>query len=92
MERLAEIIDFARPRRDNPRLKVGGVYFARFEPANEMDHELGQYLTGIVFLSTVPRDVSTSKVLSHGKTVLDYAPRARRSPAHSVTYHGGTRR
>ena len=48
----------------------------------EVDREVRDFFGEIVFHSVIPRDVAVSEAPSHGKSVIDYAPRARGSRAY----------
>lgn len=89
MEGLSQIIDLARQTkaRDNNRLEIGGIVLTMYDPAldlaNEVAGEVREYFEDAVFDSMIPRDVQISESPSHGRSVLDYAPRARGSRAYS---------
>lgn len=89
MEGLSQIIELARQARarDNPRLEIGGIVLTMFDPdlelANEVAGEVREYFEGAVFDAIIPRDVAISEAPSHGKSVMDYAPRARGARAYT---------
>ncbi len=89
MEGLSQIIELARhtKARDNNRLEIGGIVLTMFDPAlelaNEVANEVREYFDGAVFETMVPRDVAISESPSHGRSVLDYAPRARGARAYA---------
>ena len=53
------------------------------ELANEVASEVRGYFEETVFETMIPRDVSVSEAPSHGKSVLDYNPRARGARAYA---------
>ena len=89
MEGLSQIIDLARQTksRENTRLEIGGIVLTMFDPelelANEVASEVRGYFEETVFETMIPRDVSVSEAPSHGKSVLDYNPRARGARAYA---------
>jgi chromosome partitioning protein len=89
MEGLSQIIELARQTkaRDNHRLEIGGIVLTMFDPvlelANEVAGEVRGYFDGTVFDAMIPRDVQVSEAPSHGKSVLDYAPRSRGARAYA---------
>jgi len=42
-----------------------------------------EFFGEIVYQTVIPRDVTVSEAPSHGKTVLDYAPRSRGARAYA---------
>ncbi len=88
MEGLSQIVELARQcrSRENPRLEIGGIVLTMFDPelelANEVAGEVREYFAETVFESIIPRDVAISEAPSHGRSVMDYAPRARGSRAY----------
>jgi chromosome partitioning protein len=52
------------------------------ELTREVDAEVREFFGEIVFDTVIPRDVAVSEAPSHGKSVLDYAPRARGARAY----------
>jgi len=89
MEGLSQIIELARQTKakDNHRLEIGGIVLTMYDPAldlaNEVVDEVKQYFDETVFDSLIPRDVSISEAPSHGRSVLDHAPRARGARAYT---------
>ena len=47
-----------------------------------MEEEVRDFFGEIVFDTVVPRDVAVSEAPSHGKPVIDYAPRSRGARAY----------
>jgi chromosome partitioning protein len=47
-----------------------------------VDDQVREFFGEIVFSTTIPRDVQVSEAPSHGKSVLDYAPRSRGARAY----------
>ncbi len=89
MEGLSQIIDLARQAKakDNPGLELEGIVLTMYDPAldlaNEVAGEVREYFAETVFDTMIPRDVAISESPSHGKSVLDYAPRARGARAYA---------
>jgi len=89
MEGLSQIIDLARQTkaRDNNRLEIGGIVMTMYDPglelANEVADEVRGYFAETVFQTMIPRDVRISESPSHGRSVLDYSPRARGARAYA---------
>ena len=82
MEGLAQILaDVEKSKRMNSRLSVEGVLLTMFEPesafAHEVANEVRTHLGEVVYDSIVPRDVALAEAPSHGKAILQYAPRSR---------------
>jgi chromosome partitioning protein len=83
MEGLSQIIELARQTKakDNHRLEIGGIVLTMYDPALELANEVATEVRGFfdstVFQTPIPRDVRISEAPSHGKSVLDYSPRAR---------------
>jgi chromosome partitioning protein len=88
MEGLTQMIDVIRQVIDRPnsRLKFGGIlltmYDATLELTAEVDREVREFFGEIVFESVIPRDVAVSEAPSHGRSVVDYAPRSRGARAY----------
>jgi len=83
MEGLAQMIDMIREvieRRDH-KLEFGGIVLTMYdhtlELTREVEAEVREFFGEIVFATVVPRDVAVSESPSHGKSVIDYAPRSR---------------
>ncbi len=88
MEGLAQMIEVIRQvmHRPNTRLEFGGILLTMYDPALELTHEVDaevrDFFGEIVFDTVVPRDVAVSEAPSHGKSVIDYAPRSRGTRAY----------
>jgi chromosome partitioning protein len=88
MEGLVQMIEVIRGvmQRGPNRLQFGGIvltmYDHRLELTQEVDEEVRDFFGEIVFRTVVPRDVAVAEAPSHGKTVIDYAPRSRGSRAY----------
>jgi chromosome partitioning protein len=88
MEGLAQMIEVIRQVMDRPntQLEFGGIVLTMYDPALELTHEVEdevrEFFGEIVFDTVVPRDVAVSEAPSHGKSVIDYAPRARGARAY----------
>ena len=68
------------------RLEFGGIlltmYDAALELTREVDAEVRDFFGGIVFETVIPRDVAAAEAPSHGRCVMDYAPRSRAARAY----------
>ena len=88
MEGLAQMIEVIRDVMQNEpnKLKFGGIVLTMYdhtlELTREVDEEVRDFFGEIVFRTVVPRDVAVSEAPSHGKPVLDYAPRSRGARAY----------
>ena len=88
MEGLAQMIEVIRvvmQRKDN-QLQFGGIVLTMYdhslELTREVDREVREFFGEIVYETVIPRDVAVSEAPSHGKSVIDYAPRTQGSRAH----------
>lgn len=88
MEGLAQMIDVIRQviQRKTHSLQFGGILLTMYdhslELTGEVDQEVREFFGEIVYDTVIPRDVAVSEAPSHGKSVIDYAPRARGARAH----------
>ena len=88
MEGLAQMIEVIRQVIDKHehRLEFGGIVLTMYDHSLELTHEVDQevreFFGDIVFQTVIPRDVAVSESPSHGKSVIDYAPRARGARAY----------
>ncbi len=88
MEGLTQMIEVIRDvmHQQPNRLEFGGIvltmYDHRLELTQEVDAEVRDFFGEIVFRTVIPRDVAVSEAPSHGKSVLDYAPRSRGTRAY----------
>jgi chromosome partitioning protein len=68
------------------RLEFGGIlltmYDESLELTHEVDSEVREFFGDIVFDTVIPRDTCVSEAPSHGKSVIDYAPRSRGTRAY----------
>jgi chromosome partitioning protein len=68
------------------RLEFGGIlltmYEEQLELTHEVDAEVRDFFGGIVFQTVIPRDVAAAEAPSHGRCVMDYAPRSRAARAY----------
>ena len=68
------------------RLDFGGIlltmYDDNLELTHEVDREVRDFFGEIVYDVSIPRDVAVAEAPSHGKSVIDYAPRARGTRAY----------
>ncbi len=58
------------------------MYDHTLELTHEVDEEVRDFFGEIVFQTVIPRDVAVSEAPSHGKPVIDYAPRSRGARAY----------
>ena len=88
MEGLAQMIEIIRRiiQQKTHRLQFGGIVLTMYdhtlELAREVEREVREFFGEIVFRTVIPRDVAVSEAPSHGKSVIDYAPRARGTRAY----------
>jgi chromosome partitioning protein len=88
MEGLAQMIELIRRvmEQEAHRLRFGGIVLTMYdhtlELTHEVDREVREFFGEIVFDTVIPRDVAVSEAPSHGKSVIDYAPRARGARAY----------
>jgi chromosome partitioning protein len=88
MEGLSQMIEVIRDimKRGDRQLAFGGIlltmYDHQLELTQEVDDQVREFFGEIVFSTTIPRDVQVSEAPSHGKSVLDYAPRSRGARAY----------
>jgi len=88
MEGLTQMIQVIRGvMREHPeRLQFGGILLTMYDPelelTREVDDEVRDFFGEIVFDTVIPRDVAVSEAPSHGRSVIDYAPRARGTRAY----------
>jgi chromosome partitioning protein len=82
MEGLAQMLDLFRQVRDhyNLALRIEGILFTMYERglsyADEVAAEVRYHCGEHVYNSTIPRDTLLSEAPSHGKPIIDYAPRS----------------
>jgi chromosome partitioning protein len=88
MEGLTQMIEVIREamRDHDGRLQFGGIvltmYDQTLELTREVETEVRDFFGEVVFDTVVPRDVAVSEAPSHGRTVLDHAPRSRGARAY----------
>ncbi len=88
MEGLTQMIEVIRDVMQYPtsQLQFGGIVLTMYdhtlELTHEVDEEVRDFFGEIVFHTVIPRDVAVSEAPSHGRTVLDYAPRSRGTRAY----------
>lgn len=82
MEGLAQMLELIRQVRSryNPALTVEGILFTMYERgltyADEVAAEVRYHFPDQVYHGFIPRDSLLSEAPSHGKPIVDYAPRA----------------
>ncbi len=88
MEGLVQMIEVIRDvmhARDN-QLQFGGIVLTMYDHTLELTWEVEaqvrDFFGEIVFQTVIPRDVAVAEAPSHGKSVLDYAPRSRGTRAY----------
>lgn len=88
MEGLTQMIQVIRKvmQEEPRRLEFGGILLTMYdhllELTHEVDQEVREFFGDIVFETVIPRDVAVSEAPSHGKAVIDYAPRTRGARAY----------
>jgi chromosome partitioning protein len=88
MEGLAQMVQLVRQviEQKTHRLQFGGIVLTMYdhtlELTAEVDREVREFFGEIVYQTVIPRDVAVSEAPSHGKSVIDYAPRARGARAY----------
>ena len=88
MEGLAQMIEVIRQiMSERPeRLRFGGIvltmYDQTLELTYEVESEVRDFFGEIVYQTVIPRDVAVAESPSHGKAVMEYAPRSRGSRAY----------
>jgi chromosome partitioning protein len=88
MEGLAQMIEIIRSvMLDRPgQLTFGGIVLTMYDPSLELtaevDEEVREFFGEIVFDTVIPRDVNVTEAPSHGKSVVQYAPRSRGTRAY----------
>lgn len=88
MEGLAQMIEVIRQvmHTESSQLQFGGILLTMYEPSLELtwevEKEVRDFFGEIVFQTVIPRDVTLAEAPSHGKSVLDYAPRSRGARAY----------
>ena len=87
MEGLTKMIEVIRDVMKQPgrNLQFGGIVLTMYDPqlelTREVDADVREFFGDIVFESVIPRDVAVPESVSHGQSVLDYAPRSRATRA-----------
>ena len=88
MEGLAQMIEAIRQVMEAraSQLQFGGIVLTMYDHTLELTHEVEaevrDFFGDIVFRTVIPRDVAVSEAPSHGKPVIDYAPRCRGARAY----------
>jgi chromosome partitioning protein len=88
MEGLTQMIEVIRSvmQQPNKRLDFAGIVLTMHDPTLELtaevDAEVRDFFGEIVFDTVIPRDVAVSEAPSHGRSVIEYAPRSRGARAY----------
>jgi chromosome partitioning protein len=88
LEGLVQFLDtLALVRRElNPALVVSGLVITmhdeRTRLAHDVEHELREHFSDLVFQTVIPRSVRVAEAPSYGRAVIDHAPRSRGSDAY----------
>ncbi len=88
MEGLTQMIHVIRRvmQQQAGRLEFGGILLTMYDPrlelTYEVEREVRDFFGGIVFQTVIPRDVAVSEAPSHGRSVIDYAPRSQGTRAY----------
>jgi chromosome partitioning protein len=68
------------------QLEFGGIlltmYDASLDSTYEIEREVREFFGALAFHTIIPRDVAISEAPSHGKSIIDYAPRSRGARAY----------
>ncbi len=82
MEGLAQMLDLLHrvQHQHNPSLQIAGILLTMYEPglqyAEEVASDIRQHGGSQVYGRVTPRDMLLSEAPSHGKPIMDYAPRS----------------
>ena len=82
MEGLAQMLELLRRVRDryNRQLDIEGILFTMYQRglayADEVAAEVRRHCSDQVYECAIPRDTLLSEAPSHGKPIIDYAPRS----------------
>ena len=88
LEGLTQMIECIRSVMNGPntRLQFGGIVLTMYDPSLELTAEVDDgvrdFYGDIVYQTAIPRDVAVAEAPSHGKAVIDYAPRSRGARAY----------
>ena len=88
MEGLTQMIHVIRGvmQKRPGRLEFGGILLTMYDERLELTHEVAaevrDFFGDIVFETVIPRDALVAEAPSHGRAVIDYAPRARGTRAY----------
>jgi len=88
MEGLTQMIEVIRDviQQKNHKLQFGGILLTMYDSAleltREVDGEVREFFGEVVFDTVIPRDVAVAEAPSHGRAVLDHAPRSRGTRAY----------
>jgi chromosome partitioning protein len=88
MEGLVQMIEVIRDvmQTQAHQLQFGGIVLTMYDPALELTHEVDRevrdFFGEIVYQTVIPRDVAVCEAPSHGRSVIDYAPRSRGARAY----------
>lgn len=88
MEGLTQMIELIRSvMQQRPgHLSFGGIVLTMYDPSLELtaevDAEVRDFFGEIVFDTVIPREVTVTEAPSHGKSVIEYAPRSRGTRAY----------
>ena len=68
------------------QLEHGGIILTKYDASKELTHEIERdvrnFCGDIVFKTVIPYDITISEGQSHGKPIIDYAPRSRGARAY----------
>jgi chromosome partitioning protein len=88
MEGLTQMIEVIRDvmQKRQGKLAFGGILLTMvdggLELTREVEDEVRDFFGEVVFDTVIPRDVAVAEAPSHGKSVLEYAPRSRGTRAY----------
>ncbi|MFN5951127.1 MAG: ParA family protein, partial [Pirellulaceae bacterium] len=88
MEGLTQMIEVIRDvmKKRQGKLAFGGILLTMVDGGldltREVEAEVRDFFGEVVFETVIPRDVAVAEAPSHGKSVLEYAPRSRGTRAY----------
>jgi len=85
VQQMVEVIKRIMEQKPD-QLEFGGILLTMYDASLELTHEVEkqvrEFFGEIVFHTVIPRDVAIIEAASHGKSIIDYAPRSRGARAY----------
>jgi len=85
VQQMVEVIKKIMEQKPD-QLEFGGILLTMYDASLELTHEVEkqvrEFFGEIVFHTVIPRDVAIIEAASHGKSIIDYAPRSRGARAY----------